>query len=366
MKKWSLFLVLLVLSLLTCQARERWTSQQANEWFAKQKYRAGVNYIPAYAINPIEIWSAETFDIKTIEKEFSLMQSIGFNAVRVFLNDLVWNDDPDGANARLEQFLAIADKYDIGVMIVFFTHGGKDGAKLGKQPNPKGTHNSGWVKQPDMATFSDKAKWGRLEKYVKNVISKFANDKRILVWDIYNEPGNIKSEHVVGGKGKLTKEQIKELEKLGIDFIKETAKWARECNPSQPITYGRWTNRLGKEYIEIQYAESDILSYHCYGSVMNNLALINQMKKLNRPIMCTEWMARHLGSNFNPILGFLKNNDIWSFAFGFVAGKMETWRPWPAIDKPSTNGIWFHDIFKANHTPYDPTEIEYIKNVLKK
>ncbi len=366
MKKILILMVMLTILFNICFARERWTAEQANDWFAKQKYRAGVNYIPAYAINPIEIWSAETFDIKAIEKEFALMQSIGFNAIRVFLSDVVWFDNADLANARLAQFLDVAEKYDIGVMIVFFTHGGKDGGELGKQPEPTGTHNSGWVKQPKMEIFLDKSKWGILENYVKSVMTRFANDKRILVWDIYNEPGNIKSEHVVGGRGKLTDEQVKWLENLGIDFIKESAKWARSCNPSQPITYGVWTNRLGKIYNETQFAESDVLSFHSYANLMSNLGRINELKKYNRPIMCTEWLARHLGSTFNPLLAFYKQNNVWSFAFGLVAGKMETWRPWPFLDKPATRGIWFHDIFKADHTPYDSTEIEYIKNVLKK
>ena len=184
----------------TTFARDVWTAEEANAWFDKQPYRAGVNYIPAYAINSIEIWQKETFNIEVIEKEFALLQKTGFNAIRVFVNDLVVHDDPKGFLERFELFLQKADKYNIGVMVVFFTNGGKDDGKLGKQPEPDGTHNSGWKKQPSYSILGDKSKWGYLEFYVKTVIKAHAKDPRIICWDIFNEPGNITSVHIAGAE----------------------------------------------------------------------------------------------------------------------------------------------------------------------
>lgn len=113
-------------------ARDVWTCEQANEWFAKQKYRAGVNYVPSYAINSIEFWQKESYNPKIIDSELALLESLGMNTVRVSLNDLVWKDDPEGFYKRLDNFLEIADKHGAGVMFVFFTNGGKDNGKLGK------------------------------------------------------------------------------------------------------------------------------------------------------------------------------------------------------------------------------------------
>ena len=205
-----------------------------------------------------------------------------------------------------------------------------------------------------------------MEEYVKGVVSRYANDKRVLVWDIYNEPGNIKSPHVKGGGANLTEEQTQHLRKMSLDFLKATAEWAR--NPSQPITYGVFfpdASPLGKMYNELIYAQSDVISYHGYGNMLRQIMRLKEARKHNRPVMCTEWMARPVGSGFNPLLKFFKQNNVWSYSFGLVAGKIETWRPSFDLACPELDGIWYHDIFKPDHTPYEPTEVEYLKSVLK-
>ncbi len=350
-------------------AREVWTPTYANEWFSKQEYRAGVNYIPSYAINSIEFWQKETFDIKVIEKEFALMQSIGFNAARVFLNDLVVNDNPAEFLQRFEEFLKVADKYNIGIMITFFTNGGRDDPKLGKQPDPDGTHNSGWKKTPSYEILGNKSKWHLLENYVKTVIKAHAKDTRIICWDIFNEPGNITSTHITKGGAGLTKTDIEHLENCSLDLIRESAKWARSLDPIQPITFGvhRYDHdSLGKRFNEIQCLESDIISFHNYEILLNQAKQVKGLKRYNKPIMCTEWMGRNRGSSINPILEAHKKNNIWSFMFGLVAGKMETWRPWKPDENDFSEGIWFHDLFYPDHTPYCPEEIAYIKRILGK
>ena len=285
--------------------RERWTEKQANDWFAKQPYRAGVNYIPAYAINSIEFWQKETFDIKTIESEFALMESIGFNAARVFLNDLVVNDDPQGFLQRFEQFLQAADRHNIGIMVVFFTNGGKNDPKLGKQPEPNGTHNSGWKKTPAYEILGDKSKWHLLENYVKTVARVHAKDPRVICWDIFNEPGNIKSLHVVGAAKGLTPERIDGMRKCCLDLIRESAKWVRSFDPIQPITFGIY-NGNDKVFNELMIAESDVMSYHSYRGVYNHVERLRMLKKYNRPIMCKEWMGpRFIRSSTASTKGFI-------------------------------------------------------------
>ncbi len=351
-------------------AREVWTDEQAKQWIAKQKYRAGVNYIPSYAVNQIELWQKETFDIKTIDREFALMRATGFNAVRVFLSDLVFESNPDGFMERFEEFLKTADKYGIGTMVVFFTNGGTDDAKLGKQVVPSQSHNPGWKKQPSYSILGDKSKWGILEKFVKTVVGKYAKDPRVICWDIFNEPGNIKSLHIVGGAKNLSDDRIKHLKRCSLDLIRESAEWARSCDPQQPVTFGLYKYKGGEEekiFNPLQISQSDVISYHTYAPLIDHMRIIKKIRKhTSKPIMCTEWMGRIRGSTFNPILSFHKNNNIWSFPFGFVAGKTQTWRPWPNDDTPEMQGIWFHDIYKSDHTPYCPEEVEYIKRILGK
>src|SRR5258708_32920331 len=39
----------------------RWPEKAANEWYAKQPWLVGSNYIPATAINELEMWQGESF-----------------------------------------------------------------------------------------------------------------------------------------------------------------------------------------------------------------------------------------------------------------------------------------------------------------
>src|SRR6202020_1261959 len=85
----------------------RWTEQRANEWYGQQPWLVGSNYIPKSAINELEMWQADTFDPAEIHKELGWAEAMGMNTMRVFLHDLLWQQDPKGFHARLDQFLTI-------------------------------------------------------------------------------------------------------------------------------------------------------------------------------------------------------------------------------------------------------------------
>ena len=63
---WALFLFALTVS---ASAGERWSAQQADDWYAGQPWLVGCNYTPRTAINQLEFWQAETFDPRTIDEE---------------------------------------------------------------------------------------------------------------------------------------------------------------------------------------------------------------------------------------------------------------------------------------------------------
>jgi hypothetical protein len=119
----------LILVLLLCNfaamaqasaASKRWSEKQANEWYQRQPWLVGCNYIPANAINELEMWQAETFDPRTIDKELGWAEGLGMNPLRVFLHDLLWQQDAEGFKKRIDQFLRIADKHKIKPMFVLF------------------------------------------------------------------------------------------------------------------------------------------------------------------------------------------------------------------------------------------------------
>ena len=150
------------------------------------------------------------------------------NTMRVFLHDKLWEQDAEGFRKRIDEFLAIAARHNIKPLFVFFDSCWDPNPKLGPQHPPiPGVHNSGWVQSPGSAGLADTANYPKLKIYVQGVIRAFAKDERILGWDIWNEPDN--------GK---TGEQLSQVTAL----LPQVFAWAREADPSQPLTSGVWHN----------------------------------------------------------------------------------------------------------------------------
>src|SRR5688572_1127039 len=156
---------LLVLVAFACSfvastaARDQWTPQQANAWHAKQPWLVGCNFSPSSAINQLEMWQADTWDPETIDRELGWAADLGFNSVRVFLHDIPWKQDREGFLKRVDKFLDLADKHDIGVMICIFDSVWDPYPKAGKQREPRPfVHNSGWVQSPGAEILGDPAR----------------------------------------------------------------------------------------------------------------------------------------------------------------------------------------------------------------
>lgn len=331
----------------TNESAKRWSAEKANAWYARQPWPVGCNYIPSTAINQIETWQAESFDPNTIDRELGLAESIGFNTVRVFSHDLVWEADPEGFKDRVRTFLDLCEKHHIRVIFNFFTNGcyGFEGeAKLGKQPDAvPGVHNSGWVQTPGVACVNDPSKWGRLEKYVKDVLTAFRDDDRILLWHLYNEPAN-------------TKKGCKSL-----PLLRKTFEWGRAVNPSQPLSAVlEW--RTPDDMAQFLGENCDVITFHSYaGPITLSEKWLGRLKAYNRPVICTEYMARPRGSTFQTILPIFHRERIGAISFGLVAGKMNTQFPWGSKEGSPEPKVWFHDIFRPDGTPFDPEEVTLIK-----
>ena len=138
------------------QLAGRWSAERANAWYEQHGWLAGCNYIPSNAINQLEMWQPETFDPARIDMELGWAEGLGFNTIRVFLHHLLWEQDSKGFLERLDQFLAIAHRRQLGTMFVLFDAVWDPYPLLGKQPDPKpGVHNSGWVQSPGFHILKD-------------------------------------------------------------------------------------------------------------------------------------------------------------------------------------------------------------------
>lgn len=327
---------------------DRWTNEKANEWYKQWGWLRGSDFVPSTAINQLEMWQAESFDAATIDRELGWAESIGMNIMRVYLHHLAWEVDPAGFKTRMEKYLTIANKHKISTLFVFFDDCWNPVYQVGKQPDPKpGVHNSGWVRDPGNLG-DDATHYPLFERYVKDVLTQFAKDKRIVLWDLYNEPGN---------SGYNNK---------SMPLLKKVFQWAREVNPSQPISAGVWNEKL-IDLNKFQLTNSDVITYHNYNNEKDHKAAIDTLRKYNRPLLCTEYMARRNNSRFDNIMPLLKAENIAAINWGLVAGKTNTMYAW---DTPMPDGaepkLWFHDIFRKDGTPYKEDEVKLIRQLTGK
>lgn len=347
--------------------RSRWSEHAASEWYARQPWLVGSNYIPSYAINQLEMWQPDTFDPKRIDQELGWAESIGFNTMRVFLHDLLWKQDPDGFKKRLDIFLSITSKHHIRPVFVLFDSVWDPNPRLGKQHAPRpGVHNSGWVQSPGAKALSDPAEYPRLEAYVKGIVGAFGHDNRVLAWDLWNEPDNT-------NEGSYGDQEPKNKVDLVLALLPQVFQWAREAGASQPLTSGVWNGNWGageklSAMEQIQLGQSDIVSFHSYEKPPVFEQRLLSLQHFNRPIVCTEYMARKNGSTFQGILPIAKKYHVGAINWGFVAGKTQTYFPWDSWQHPYTDhqpAEWFHDIFHENGEPYRPDEIAFIRRTIK-
>lgn len=329
----------------------RWPVKRADHWYAKYPWIVGCNYVVSSAVNQLEMWQEDTFDLKTTDHELGLAEDLGFNTVRIFLHDLAWRQDPSGFKKRLDQFMAICQKHHIYALVTFFTNGGPGTPiKIGRQPGPlPGIHNSQWLQSPGAAVVNHPERWSYLKDYVTDVLGTFATDDRILCWCLYNEP-----ENEYNGN-------------YALPLLKKVWGWARAVNPSQPFTAPFFVlpgnPRFRMPICSFLGENCDIMSFHCYGSPADVEKMIELESGYRRPMICTEYLLRP-HNNFSNITPQLKAKKIGAINFGLVNGKCNFQFNKPGeLPEPK---YWKHDIFRKDGTPYDPAEIQQIKKLTGK
>ena len=346
----------------------KWTEKQSNTWYSRQPWLVGCNFLPSSAINQLEMFQEDSFDQKTIERELDWAKDLGFNSLRVYLHDLLWSEK-EKFKKTFEKFLNICDERGIKPIIVLFDDCHRPYPKIGKQPIPvRGVHNSGWKQSPGMEIVNqvsedeiDAKELNRLKEFIQGILLDYSTDERILMWDIYNEPGQF-------GLGDKS-----------LRLLQLCWEWAHEIRPSQPLT-SCLDGAIGDEILKLNGENSDVITFHTYEAEKLD-PTIQRLKEFKRPIMCTEYMAREFGTTFEFSLPIFKKENIGCYNWGLVAGKSQTHFGWSTIlelQKRKKNGDflndldeipepqeWFHDIFRKDGTPYKESEINFIKQILK-
>ena len=346
----------------------KWTEEHAKQWYADQPFLVGANFLPSNAVNELEMWQADTFDPKEIDREFGWAEQLGMNTMRVFLHNLLWDQDSSGFQKRIDRFLSIAAIHHIRPIFVLFDSCWDPDPKLGPQRPPiPGVHNSGWVQAPGKALLTDPVQYPRLKAYVEGVVGSFANDQRVLAWDVWNEPDNDNG----SSYGKLEPPNKRE---LVLTLLPQVFAWARAAHPVQPLTSGIWSGDWSSldrmsPMARLQIEQSDVISFHNYAWPEEFEQRIHELEQFHRPLICTEYMARGAGSTFDTILPIARKNHVASINWGLVKGRSQTYLPWDSWQHPYINEtpiVWFHDVFYEDGRPYRAREAELIRMATKK
>jgi len=322
----------------------QWPLEKANVWYQEQPWLVGCNFIPSTAINQLEMWQWQTFDVDTIDVELSWAANLGFNSARVYLHDLIYEAGAAGLKTRMRSFLNIATSYGIRPIFVLFDDCWNQNPKLGMQPDPiPGVHNSGWVQSPGASKVTVPSTWNVLQDYVEDLLSSFGQDERILMWDLYNEPGN------------------NNLGMQSLPLLQAVFRWAQAVRPLQPLTVGLWADL--PELNQFQLSASDVITFHNYEDAASLEKQIVYLKTSGRPVICTEYMARTRCSQFETHLPVFKRLGVGCYNWGLVSGKTNTIFPWGSPKRAPEPEVWFHDIFRRDGTPFDPREVEFIRAI---
>ncbi len=271
-----LFLTFISLIFIQCQQtpslvpEKRWSEERAWQWQKDNGWMVGTNFNPSTSINQLEFWQEDTYDPETIERELEWSAELGMNLHRVYLHNLLWDQDSLGFLKRVENYLKISDSKGIKTLFVLLDDCWHPIPKPGKQPEPLPfIHNSGWVQAPGSPILGDSSRHYEVKNYIKGVISHFSDDKRVIGWDLYNEPGN---ETPFDPRYPDRGPEVKEKYIYTLSLLKKAFKWAREVNPSQPITTGIWmASGKDKDWSKLDsltdlsrfiISNSDVISFH--------------------------------------------------------------------------------------------------------
>jgi len=126
------------------------------------------------------------------------------------------------------------------------------------------------------------------------------------------------------------------------------------------LTIGQWNGNARLN--DIIYRHSDVITFHDYGGPDRLAGHIGELKRQGRPLICTEWLNRGRGSTVEACLPVFRRRTVGCLHWGLVNGKTQTHLNWGHRPGEPDPPVWQHDLFRPDHTPYEPREIELFQN----
>lgn len=199
----------------------------------------GANYVPSYARNDVQIWM--DYDAAVVDRELGYAERLKLNTVRVFLQVAVYEQDPQRFLDNFESFLSLCENHHIRMMPVIFDSCFGDFPDLGKY------RDKDWMACPGQNRLGPEH-WPAMRKFVRDVVGEHKDDRRIVMWDVMNEPT-------------CTSFYQKEEDKQRIHtFVWQALDWVKAQKPSQPRTVGM----MFSSELPLVQDKVDVLAFHNY------------------------------------------------------------------------------------------------------
>ena len=197
----------------------------------------------------------------------------------------------------------------------------------------------------------------RAEEYIRQVVGTFSRDKRIAMWDIWNEPSTATNDETM----------------RQMDWLEKMVEWCRSENPVQPITssiiweggeYDTTTTHY-KRRMEIERM-MDIHNVHTYRFLEAEhtppTEIIRRMKEMDgRPLVSSECMARTVSGGLTRTLKLFAREHVNFYLWGMFITDSRNWSvQWGRTTYDPYEPI-FHDLLYSDGTPYDYRELEALR-----
>ena len=197
----------------------------------------------------------------------------------------------------------------------------------------------------------------RAEEYIRQVVGTFSRDKRIAMWDIWNEPSTATNDETM----------------RQMDWLEKMVEWCRSENPVQPITssiiweggeYDTTTTHY-KRRMEIERM-MDIHNVHTYRFLEAEhtppAEIIRRMKEMDgRPLVSSECMARTVSGGLTRTLKLFAREHVNFYLWGMFITDSRNWSvQWGRTTYDPYEPI-FHDLLYSDGTPYDYRELENLR-----
>lgn len=343
-----------------------WTPAAASDWYAHQPWIVGANYIQSNTVNQIEMWQPETFDVDRIDLELRWAETLGINTLRVSLHEMLWDHDSGALQSRMGKLLKVAEKHKMRVIFVLFDSFGDPYPELGHQRQPKpGVRDSLWVQSPGAKGLVDAKQVDNALKYAEEVVAAFNVDKRILAWDVWNEPDNLNESLYPQSELPSKMEAVRAL-------LPKVFQYARAGEPEQPVTSGLWrgdwSSAASLSPIEKMQVElSDFISFQNYDGPQEFEKRVKWLQAFGRPVVCTGFLARNQGSTIEAILPIALKYDVGALVGDLVQGRTQRWLPWDSWKNPYVNReppVWAQDLFKSTGPLYQAGDADVIRKMI--